>query len=320
MSHNLDIVNGQASMFSVGETPWHRLGKVVNTAPTAAEAIELAGLNWQVNIEPAYTWDAKAIEGSKITRRSTDGKVLGIVGDRYRPLQNVEAFKFFDAFVEAGEASYETAGALHGGSRVWILAKLNRNPLTVGAQDKINKYVLLSNGHDGKLSCRVGFTGTRVVCQNTLNMAHSAKASKLIRIRHNSKIVQNLDNIRTTMNMIDAEFEATGEMYNRMANTGINKNDLETYVKKILGKDDGTDGGKRAIARVMQLAATGLGSDLDSASGTVYGAYQAVNEYLNHYQGRTEENRLDNLVYGQAQNVDSKALNLAYNYATVGGF
>ena len=319
MSHNLDIVNGQASMFSVGETPWHRLGKVVSEAPTAAEAIELAGLNWKVNVEATQTMDNVVIDGVKITRRSTDGKVLGVVGNRYRPLQNHEAFSFFDPFVEAGEASYETAGALAGGSKVWVLAKLNRNPLLIGTQDKINKYVLLSNSHNGKVATQVGFTGTRVVCQNTLNMALSKGASKLLRVRHNSKIIQNLNDIRTTMNMIDAEFEATGAMFNQMAGKGISKADLEKYVKVLFEKDGG-EGGGRAVAKVMQLAETGMGADLDSAKGTVYGAYQAVNEYLNHYQGRTEESRTDAMVYGQSGTLDQKALNLAYNYVTVGGF
>lgn len=320
MAHNLDILaDGTAAMFSVGETPWHKLGRVVREAPTAAEAIEFAGLNWEVKIEPTQTMDGTRIYGVNVTRRSTDGAILGVVGDRYRALQNHEAFAFFDAFVEAGEASFETAGALDGGRKVWILAKINRDPLMVGTKDRIDKYVLLSNGHDGKTSTRAGFTATRVVCQNTLTLAHRSEASKLLRVRHSSQLHTRLADIRTTMNMIDQEFEMTGDMYRRMAASGINRGDLEKYAKILFGKDGG-EGDNKAVTKIMDLAASGMGHDLDSANGTVFGAYQAVNEYLNHHQGRTLESRTDNLIYGQAGTMDQKALNLAYNYVTVGGF
>ena len=118
--------------------------------------------------------------------------MLGVVGPRYTILQNQDAFKWFQPFLEAKEAALHTAGSLRGGSRIWVLAKLNREPLVIAQGDEVEKYLLLSHSHDGSLAVRVGFTPIRVVCQNTLSMAHNADASKLIRFKHTKDIHENL--------------------------------------------------------------------------------------------------------------------------------
>ena len=35
------------------------------------------------------------------------------------------------------------------GSRVWVLARLNRAPLVIADGDEVDKFILLSHGHDG---------------------------------------------------------------------------------------------------------------------------------------------------------------------------
>ena len=94
--------------------------------------------------------------------------MLGIVGPRFAVLQNKDAFGWFQPFLDAKEAALHTAGSLRGGSRIWVLAKLNRDPLVIAAGDEVEKFILLSHGHDGRLAVRGGFTPIRVVCQNTL--------------------------------------------------------------------------------------------------------------------------------------------------------
>ena len=90
------------TMFSVREKPWHGLGAVVKEAPTSADAIRLAGLDWHVVQEPIYTNFNRLVEGYRANVRSTDRKVLGVVSDRYKVGQNVEAFSFTDELLGKG--------------------------------------------------------------------------------------------------------------------------------------------------------------------------------------------------------------------------
>src|SRR4029077_19321005 len=166
---------------------------------------------------PLVTVDTQAKVDHRAVRRTSDSKVLGVVGPRYAPLQNMDAFAWFQPCLDTREAALHTAGSLRGGRRIWVLAKLNRDPLVIAEGDEIEKFVLLSHGHDGSLAVRAGFTPIRVVCQNTLSMAHGSDASKLIRVKHTKDVLQNLANIREIMNLANAEFESTAEQYRRLA-------------------------------------------------------------------------------------------------------
>jgi phage/plasmid-like protein (TIGR03299 family) len=317
MAHALEIVNGVASMFSArNKSPWHGLGHVVSEVKTAEEAIKLAGLDWHVNVEKVFTNDGKEVPGCHVTRRDIDGAILGVTGNRYNPLQNVEAFNFFDPFVKSGECSFETAGSLRGGTLIWILARINRDPLMIAGKDAVDKYVLLSNSHDGKSSTKAGFSLIRPVCANTLALAHNDTASQLIRVRHSANIVPNLNEIRMTMDTVDAEFKATGAMFDKMAGKGINKNDLAKYVCRVF--DTPEDEPPRCLAQILSNFESGAGADV--AGETMWGAYQATTEYLSNQQGRSNEGRAESNAYGAAVKVNEKALSLAYQYVTVGGF
>ena len=140
------------TMFSVREKPWHGLGTIVREAPTSADAIRLAGLDWHVVQEPIYTNFNKLVDGYRANVRSTDRKVLGVVSDRYKVVQNVEAFSFTDELLGRG-VRYETAGSLQEGRKVWLLARLPREYIIAG--DRISPYLVFSNTHDGSGSVKV---------------------------------------------------------------------------------------------------------------------------------------------------------------------
>ncbi len=133
------------SMFYVRETPWHGLGTKVLTAPSSNEALRLAGLNWQVLQEPIYTETEERIEGYKANVRDSDRRVLGVVTDRYKVIQNEEAFSFTDELLGEG-VRYETAGSLLGGRKVWLLARLPHEYIIGG--ERISPYLVFSNTHD----------------------------------------------------------------------------------------------------------------------------------------------------------------------------
>ncbi len=339
------MVAAVESMAFVGALPWHGLGKaVVDEASMYDHELFMteAGQNWECekrqlsrkmvdangmeSFIPANAWEVV---------RKSDGKVLAdMVGERYTILQNKDAFGWFQPWLDQREAALHTGGALFGGSRIWALAKLNRDPMEIAAGDVIEKYILLSHSHDGSLAVRAGFTPIRVVCWNTLSMAHSADASKLIRLKHSKNVKTNLENLREVMNLVNAEFEATAEQYRLLQRKSINQNDLRKYVKLVfkVEADDNviwpngarskeqkevvSERQKNILEEVLELCETGKGNNLPSVRGTYWSAYNGVTEYLSYVNGRNEDNRLNSLWFGQNANMNRLALQTAVEMAT----
>ena len=173
------------TMFSVRETPWHGLGRIIMDAPASREALELAGLDWQVESRNIYSGTGAMIPGYRANVRSTDDAVLGVVSDRYRIVQNEEAFQFTDDLLGEG-VTYETAGSLQGGKKVWILAKLPEKYIIAG--DEVTPYLVFFNSHDGSSGVKVAMTPVRVVCQNTLNLALGT-AKRIWTARHTENVL-----------------------------------------------------------------------------------------------------------------------------------
>jgi phage/plasmid-like protein (TIGR03299 family) len=308
------------TMMYVGETPWHGLGKTIPEEKKLSidEAIVAACLDWVVDRRPMFTEYNKGLKlkvevpGCYAMCRNTDDSVLGVVGQDYTPLQNTEAFKWFQPFLDAKEATIETAGSLKTGRKVWVLVKIRKGELSVHNKDEVNHYMLLSNSHDGTTAVRVGFTPIRVVCNNTLCLAHESKASKLLRVKHTSRLHENLEAIREIMSLARREFRATVKQYEALASKGINKKDLETYVRKVFQLPD-DKGGKELIPAVVFLFEEGRGAK--EAGNTHWGAYNAVNGYLNYFRGKTQDNTLTSLWFGDSAQVNKRALDVALEMA-----
>src|SRR5262245_47184232 len=130
-------------MFFVGETPWHGLGQELQGRPSVAEAIEASDLGWDVELVPLVTQDTHEQAPARAVRRATDRRLLGVVGPAYHALQSRDAFSFFQPFLDAGLASLHTGGSLCGGKKVWLLARIERDPLVIADGDEIQKFVLL---------------------------------------------------------------------------------------------------------------------------------------------------------------------------------
>lgn len=318
MAHEIENINGKDSMMFVGETPWHRLGQGFITAPSIDEAIVASGLDWSVTTEPLFTSQNEVVD-AKITRRSSDGSILGVVGSSYEPVQNKDAFKFFAPFIENGQATIETAGSLRQGKRVWVQARLTVDPIEVVKGDPILAYALLSNSHDGSTAVRVGFNDIRVVCANTMAQAHASKAARMIRIRHTKNVNDTLLMVRDIMDIAGRDFKANAEVYQQLARRDIVQSDLEKYVKLVFNSDKVIEAqgnlsniqNKKLINEILPLFEKGRGNDLAGVRGTAWGAYNAVSEYLQYYRGSDEQVRLDSLWFGQGSHLNQRALDKA---------
>ena len=317
MAHEIE------NMMYVGTTPWHGLGERLIKIPTVEEAIVAAGLDWKVETQDLFLADGQKAP-SKAVVRDSDQSILGVVGENYTPLQNIDAFKFFNPFLENNQATLETAGSLRQGKRIWVLAKINKDPMVIvpKSDDTVEKFVLLSNSHDGTMSVRAGFTPIRVVCANTLAMSHASKASSLIRLKHTKNLKTNLDNIAEIMNLANQQFEATAEQYKALANREINSADLERYVKLVFVgpkfeqmEKEGLKPGRDVLPKVINLFETGRGSQLQGVKGTYWAAYNAVNEYLGYERGTDAQARLDKMWFGDSAVSNQKALDIALQMA-----
>ena len=199
-----------------------------------------------------------------------------------------------------------------------VLAKLNRDPLVVAPGDEVEKFVLLSHGHDGSLAVRVGFTPIRVVCANTLALAHGSDASKLIRIRHSKSLRSSLEGVRKVVDAANAEFAATAEQYRWLARRDINQGDLRKYVRRVLKVNENEVPSAQTanvIERIIELAETGLGNDLPSVRGTYWTAWQGISDWVSHSRGRSQATRLDSLWYGEGAAINKLALQTAVEMA-----
>jgi len=317
------------NMMYVGEKPWHGLGVELKDPPTTEEAIRLSGLDWSVRTDPVYRMVADSDQqptsefeevNAQVVIRESDNTVLGIVGPTYTPLQNIEAFDWFQAFLDSGLASIETAGSLRDGQRVWIMAKILAPNSVIVDGDEIEKKLLLVNGHDGKLAARAGFSPTRVVCANTLEWALQDERSSLIKVRHTAKIKENIDELREVMNLVNQQFEAGAEQY-RLLERDISITDLEKYIKvvfKLQPKKNqvidsstvtvGEDEMKRTMGKIIPLFESGRGSDIKGVRGTWWGAYNAISEHLTWERGKSQDNRINNLWFDQGRRLNKTAL------------
>ena len=302
-----------------GQTPWHGLGNRLSEDATTSEFVKESGLDWEVGLKDLFTEDGVGVP-ARATYRKTDGSILGVVGPRYTPLQNQDAFDWFQPFIDAGECSLHTAGSLHAGQKVWVLAQLNRDNSEIVPGDDVSKFILLSNSHDGTTAIRVGYTPIRVVCVNTLAMAHSkSSGSQLIRVRHTRSSQRNLDAVRDIMDNINMQFEVTAEQFRFLASKSFNQKDVRNYVKIMLDIKETDDKDIKTRSRnimdeVLALV-EGPKQSATNVRGTWWAAYNGFNEYLNYSRGRTEDNRLDSLWFGPSANDNTKALATALEFA-----
>lgn len=311
MAHNFE------SGFFVNTPAWHGLGNLIENAPTVQEGIIKAGLQWGVETKPLFMADGRKVTHNAVVRDDNDS-ILGVVGPNWTPLQNMDAFDFFNDFLDSGEVELETAGSLREGRIVWVLAKLKNATQEALKNDPIDRYFLLSNGHDGKRAVSMGFTDVRVVCNNTLNLADNSASSKLIKVIHSKQVKQNVKTIRDVIDFSHQRFAADMEKMRALTKSGINQNDVKKFVEviffpKIVGKDEISTRSKNkfqsTLDKINELIEVGAGSNIAGVKGTKYGLYQATTEYLTHHAFTNDDQRLTQMWFGKSKDQSIDALN-----------
>jgi len=299
-----------------GEAPWHKIGVQIPRFTSALDALRMAEMDWVVQKRPLFTVGKSgtvSAPGYVALVREKDDAVLGVTSPRYEPLQNTEVADVVQGILDTGRASIETAGSLRNGKIVWFLMDLSVNDEVVSS-DSVKLYAIVSNGHDGKRAVKLGYTPVRVVCSNTLAASESHLETRTIRVLHRGNVLESVQAIADSMDLATAGFSATIDSYRKMASKSINKADLKKYIESSLNlKEDQSTRARNIISLVEWKAENGIGNQ--QVAGTVWGAYNAITEYLSHNAARNLDNRYSNLWFGSAQNINERAFELAKEIA-----
>jgi len=316
MSHEVE------SVMYVGQTPWYGFGTYVGDNPiTSKEAIVAAGLDWDVKLQDIFTGTMlptpilNDVDTHKAVVRQSDNQVLGVVGNRYQPIQNVEAFQFMDGLVDDGSMRYHTAGSLRDGKRVWLLGKVGSYDVVDG--DQVDEYLFLWNSHDGSTALRCLPTTVRVVCANTARVALAKGVKDGIRLHHTSNIKCNMLQAQEVLKLSQSSLSSFRSNAVHLAGKQINTKTLDTFVTNLFPdppKDVRKTRVEKAREDVTRLFEDGTGNALPGVKGTAWAAFNAVTEYSNYYRAargqNKQERRLEQTLFGTGANLIDKAQSL----------
>lgn len=297
--------NVETMFFAGRQKPWHGLGVQVEGAISSEEALEKAGLNWKVVQQQIVTKDGIVIEGYKANIRDSDNKVLGVVTDRYKVVQNNEAFAFTDELLGKG-VRYETAGSLQEGRRTWILARLDSSYIISG--DKINPYLVFANSHDGSGAIKIAVTPIRIVCNNSLNLALQT-ADRIWTTTHTGDIGQKLSDARETLFRAEDYMDKLGNEIYQLNKQNITDEHVSEMINELLPiSSDATELQEKNVKKLREDIAIRFyyAPDLQPLPMNAYRFVNAVSDFATHGKPLRETNNYRENLF--ARTIEGNAL------------
>lgn len=321
MAHNIDMSNGVGRVFAT-KPMWHMLGTVVETAQTSEEAIKLAGLDYNVEKQKIYINGNREVNDYYATVRTDLNLPLGIVGNKYTVLQNVNAFKFVDDIVGKKEAIFETAGALKNGERIWLTCKLP-NKMVIGNDDVADLYFMLTNNHNGKSSIEMLFTPTFVVCNNTFRMAMNNGKRKQ-KVKHTANLLDKMNNAVDLMGITRFNIQQIEEAAKAMVNVNLNDKQIRKLIEMAMqpqieqiSEEDFSTRFINLVDDVFEYATTDSSQLIVERKGTLWGAVQGINGYYNNVKSyKTREDKFNSLIYNTGALNSTRAWDLGLQVLT----
>jgi phage/plasmid-like protein (TIGR03299 family) len=311
MAHELE----NNHMVYVGEVPWHGLGVRIPSDLSPEEVLVKANLDWEVEKIPAFinqNGEEVPIDRSALVR-SSDGKILDVVTDDWQPVQNRDAFSFFNEFIAAGDMEMHTAGSLKGGQIVWGLANIKES-FELFNGDIVSGYLLFSNFHKYGFSTDVRFTPIRVVCNNTMTLALNTKSQNAVKYSHR-KVFQP-DIVKEMLGVAKEKLAEYKEVASFLGSKKAKNEDIVEYFKRVF-PILGTNTKKKELSRNATAALSALHSQpgWNFAEGSWWQPFNAVTYMVDHKLGRSADTRLSSSWYGINKSLKDEALSTALEYA-----
>lgn len=286
------------TMFYTRTAPWHGLGTRVEESPGSKEALEAAGLNWQVIQKEICTQDGRIIPGFRANIRDQDQRVLGVVTNRYKVVQNEEAFAFTNQLLGEG-VTYETAGSLQDGRRTWILARLPQRYIISG--DEITPYLVFMNSHDGTGAIKAAMTPVRVVCQNTLNLA-LATAKRSWSTNHTGDIRGKLKDAEQTLLYAGHYMKELGKAIDQLNQLRLSDQRVYEYIDELFPiMEEATEMQKKNIVRLRDDVKLRYfeAPDLRNTGKNAYRFINAVSDFATHAKPLKERTNYRESLFGR---------------------
>ena len=302
MAHELESVNGETAFASFSEPAWHGLGTVFTEEVSTAQMLKKAKLNnWDVRLEdveiPAGMESDKnysfVVRDNPFIKGNKD--VLGVVGERYVPLQNEDLFDFGDLMLDNG-GRWETAGSIKNGRVVFGSLALERETILDpnGVSDKVNTYLLINTSHDGSIAIQASITPVRVVCANTLNLAlgnrgRGGSVKQSFKIRHTQTASGKVQQAREALGLANAYMDKFDELAKSMIETEISKAKFDEIILLAYPKPETDSKGslKKWETKVDTIEQIYASATTNMIAGTSWGAFNALTERLDwHRSGR----------------------------------
>lgn len=304
------------TMAYAGEVPWHGLGTPVPSDLTPEQFMVKAGLDWDVEKEDILTTSGIKVKNKQALVRSSDGSILDVVGTGWNPVQNSEAFDFFEEYVNAGDMEMHTAGSLKDGQMVWALAK-TKDGFELFNGDQTDNYFLFTNPHQFGKAINIRMTPIRVVCNNTLTLSLSQNADQMLTVNHRkafdaSEVKEQMGIAREKLD----QYKTMAEFLGSKPYTGEN---IVQYFNEVFGTPakEKVDGVLPFTSRNAKLAMENLQTQpgANFAEGSFWQAFNTVTYMTDHLQGREGDSRMVSSWYGRNRKVKLNALNKALEYA-----
>lgn len=319
MAHQLDIIDGKASMAYVGQTPWHGLGQSLQPGSDIETWRRESGLDYSVLAAEAMyrlidedgTASYHEFPGRKTLYRSDNLKPLSVVSKDYKVVQPAEVLEFFNQLSEIGGFHLETVGSLKGGAKIWGLAKIDDGAPII-ADDIVRPYVLLATSYDGSLATTARLTSVRVVCNNTLSRAYSSDSKSVVKVRHDAHFRP--EEVRMQLGIFSDQWEKFQIEMRRLAEKQISDDFADAFLatlfsRKLAKRADGSlpdVRNTRGFKEVMALFHGGARGH-EMVKGTAWCLVNSVTEWVDHSRGRSPETRLDAAWFGAGNDLKTTA-------------
>jgi len=303
-------------MAYAGELPWHGLGVKVIDDLTPEQMMQKAGVDWSVEKQDLITSGGSTVSNKQALVRSSDGSVLDVVGKGWNPVQNADAFNFFEEYVRAGDMQMHTAGSLNDGKMVWALAKANES-FELFNGDVTENYFLFSNPHEFGKAIDIRMTPIRVVCNNTLTLSLSTSSDAMLKVNHRKEF--DVAEVKETLGIAKEKMEQYKSMAEFLGSKRYTSENIVEYFNEVFGsvakeKVDGvTPFTSNNAKNAMEYLDTQPGANF--AQGSFWNAFNTVTFMTDHVQGRSNDGRMTSSWYGRNRRVKLKALDKALEYA-----
>jgi len=302
MAHLLEQNGSETAFASFREPAWHGLGTVFNEEVSTQEMLQLAHLDkWNVRLEEVgipetFSSDKNYFFVTRTNPFNTEqNDVLGVVGERYVPLQNEDLFDFGDLMLDNG-GRWETAGSIKGGRVVFGSLALERETILDpnGVADKVNTYLLINTSHDGSVAIQASITPVRVVCANTLNLAlgqrgRGGSVKQSFKIRHTQTASGKVQQAREALGLANAYMDKFDELAKSMIETEISKTKFNEIIELAYPKPETDAKGslKKWETKIDTIEQIYGSATTNMIAGTAWGAFNALTERLDwHRSGR----------------------------------